>query len=124
MHLICVVKICLSTISLTNNSNELTTIKETSKYSIKSSDFLTDNDERNQEIVDDLEKGLYRKRILSYGGLLQQKHKILNLDDAEDGNLINTSDEDKTTDEEEKAHSITAIWHFEKQNYYLKDLKR
>ncbi|PNZ46884.1 replication protein, partial [Staphylococcus cohnii subsp. cohnii] len=23
-----------------------------------------------------------------------------------------------------KAHSITAIWNFEKQNYYLKDLKR
>ena len=42
--------------------------------------------------------------------MLKQKHKILNLDDAED----------KTTDEEEKAHSITAIWHFEKQNDYLK----
>lgn len=37
--------------------------------------------------------------------MLKQKHKILNLDDAEDGNLINTSDEDKTTDEEEKALS-------------------
>ncbi|EVJ22994.1 hypothetical protein U029_02678, partial [Staphylococcus aureus CHAP6102] len=24
------------------------------------------------------------------------------------------------TDEEEKAHSITAIWNFEKQNYYLR----
>ncbi|RIO13898.1 hypothetical protein BUZ92_13865, partial [Mammaliicoccus sciuri] len=78
-------------------------IKETSKYSVKSSDFLTDDDEKNQEIVNDLEKGLYRKRMLSYGGLLKQKHKSLNLDDAEDGNLINTSDEDKTTDEEEKA---------------------
>src|SRR5699024_3589981 len=64
-------------------------IKETSKYSVKSSDFLTDDDERNQEIVNDLEKGLYRKRMLSYGGLLKQKHKILNLDDAEAGNLIN-----------------------------------
>src|SRR5699024_396640 len=113
-HLICVVKMYISTISLTNNSNELTAIKETSKYSVKSSDFLTEDDERNQEIVNDLEKGLYRKRMLSYGGLLKQKHKILNLDD----------DEDKTTDEEEKAHSITAIWNFEKQNYYLKDLKR
>ncbi|MBA1397389.1 hypothetical protein GHK66_10295 [Staphylococcus sciuri] len=61
--------------------------------------------------------------MLIYGGLLKkQKHKILNLDDAKDGNLINTSDEDKTTDEEEKAYSITAIWHFEKQNDYLKKL--
>lgn len=42
---------------------------------------------KNQKIISDLEKGLYRKRILSYGGLLKQKHKILNLDDAEDGNL-------------------------------------
>ena len=55
--------------------------------------------------MNDLEKGLYRKRMLSYGGLLKQKHKILNLDDAEDGNLINTSNEDEST-EEEKTHSI------------------
>ena len=99
-------------------------IKETSKYSVKSSDYLTGDREKDSEIVSDLEQGLYRKRMLSYGGLLKQKHKILNLDDAEDGNLINTSDEDKTTDEEEKAHSITAIWNFEKQNYYLKNAKR
>ena len=30
--------------------------------------------------------------------------------------------EDKITDEEEKAYSITAIWNFEKQNYFLKNL--
>ncbi len=40
--------------------------------------------------------------MLSYGGLLKEKHKILNLDDAEDGNLINTSDEDKTTEKKKK----------------------
>ncbi|MDS3918912.1 protein rep, partial [Staphylococcus hominis] len=57
-----------------------------------------------------------------YGGLLKQKHKILNLDDAEDGNLIKTSDDEMTTDEEEKARSITAIWNFEKQNYFLKNV--
>ena len=53
--------------------------------------------------MSDLEK-LYRKRMLSYDVLLKQKPKILNLDDDEEGNLINTSDE------EEKAHSITPIW--------------
>ncbi|HDE0167289.1 TPA: hypothetical protein PB390_002592 [Staphylococcus aureus] len=58
--------------------------------------------------------------MLSYGGLLKKKHKILNLDDAEGDNLVNTSDENKLTEEEEKTHSITAIWNFEKQNYYLK----
>ncbi|MHD0417690.1 protein rep, partial [Staphylococcus aureus] len=44
------------------------------------------------------------------------------LDDAEEGNLIQTSDEEKMTEEEQKAHSITAIWNFEKQNYFLKNL--
>ena len=97
-------------------------IKETSKYSVKSSDYLTGNHEKDAEIVQDLEQGLYKKRMLSYGGLLKQKHKILNLDDAEDGNLIKTSDDEMTTDEEEKAHSITAIWNFEKQNYFLKNV--
>ncbi|HGH5505026.1 TPA: protein rep [Staphylococcus pseudintermedius] len=97
-------------------------IKETSKYSVKSSDYLTGNQEKDAEIVQDLEQGLHRKRMLSYGGLLKQKHKILNLDDAEDGNLIKTSDDEVTTEEEEKAHSITAIWNFEKQNYFLKNV--
>ena len=97
-------------------------IKETSKYSVKSSDYLTGNQEKDAEIVQDLEQGLHRKRMLSYGGLLKQKHKILNLDDAENGDLIKTSDDDAITDEEEKAHSITAIWNFEKQNYFLKNV--
>lgn len=91
-------------------------IKETSKYSVKSSDYLKGNHEKDAEIVQDLEQGLYRKRMLSYSGLLKQKHKLLNLDDAEEGNLI------QTTEEEQKAHSIMAIWNFEKQNYFLKNL--
>ena len=76
----------------------------------------------NLEIISDLEEGLYKKRMIAYGGLLKIKHKELNLDDAEDGNLIQTSDEgdEKISDEEEKANSIIAIWNFEKQNYYLK----
>ncbi|MCJ8062856.1 protein rep, partial [Staphylococcus aureus] len=34
--------------------------------------------------------------------------------------LINTSDKDKTTDEEAKAHSIWAIWNSEKQSFYIR----
>ena len=95
-------------------------IKETSKYSVKSSDYLTNNQERNLEIVGDLEFGLFRKRMISYGGLLKEKHKLLNLDDMEDGNLVQTSDEEKPSEAEQEANSIIAIWHYQKQNYYLK----
>ena len=46
MHLICDDKTFLNTISLMNNLNDLMAIKETSKYSVKSFDFLTDDDEK------------------------------------------------------------------------------
>ncbi|WP_420494488.1 protein rep (plasmid) [Macrococcus psychrotolerans] len=101
-----------------NNAIE-SAIKETSKYAVKASDYLTSDQEKDLEVVNDLEQGLYKKRMISYGGLLKIKHKELNLDNAEDGNLIQTGDE-KISDEEEKANSIMAIWNYEKQNYFLK----
>ncbi|QYA34218.1 protein rep (plasmid) [Macrococcus psychrotolerans] len=94
-------------------------IKETSKYAVKASDYLTSDQEKDLEVVNDLEQGLYKKRMISYGGLLKIKHKELNLGNAEDGNLIQTGEE-KISDEEEKANSIMAIWNYEKQNYFLK----
>ena len=42
-------------------------------------------------------------RKLRFSVPLKQEHKILNLDDAEDDNLIQTSDKDKT------IYSIAAI---------------
>lgn len=101
-----------------NNAIE-SAIKETSKYAVKSSDYLTSDQEKDLEVVNDLEQGLYKKRMISYGGLLKIKHKELNLDNVEDGNLIQTGEE-KISDEEEKANSIMAIWNYEKQNYFLK----
>src|SRR5699024_12293399 len=44
-------------------------IKETSKYSVKSSDFLTYDDEKYQEIVNDMEYVIYRQRMNIYGGI-------------------------------------------------------
>ena len=41
------------------------------------------------------EQGLHRKRLISYGGLLKEVHKKLNLDDAENGDLIHANDEEK-----------------------------
>src|SRR5699024_11439688 len=60
-------------------------IDETAKYPVKDTDFMTDDEERNLQRLADLEEGLYRKRLISYGGLLKEIHKELNLDDAEDG---------------------------------------
>lgn len=92
-------------------------IQETAKYSVKDSDYLTGNQEKDLEVVKDLETGLYRKRMISYGGLLKEVHKELNLDDAEDGDLVHVDDEKDSV--QEKAYSIVAFWNWEQQNYYL-----
>lgn len=93
-------------------------IDETAKYPVKDSDYLTDDQERNLEVVQDLETGLYRKRRISYGGLLKEIHKQLHLDNVEDGDLINTGENDEEVSE--NAYSVVAIWNWKKQNYYLK----
>src|SRR5699024_11282105 len=78
-----------------HNSDIKSSIDETAKYPVKDTDFMTDDEERNLQRLADLEEGLYRKRLISYGRLLKEIHKELKLDDAEDGDLINTDDEEK-----------------------------
>src|SRR5699024_9585146 len=63
-------------------SDRKSAIDETAKYPVKDTDFMTDDEERNLQRLADLEEGLYRKRLISYGGLLKEIHKELNLDDA------------------------------------------
>src|SRR5699024_12862025 len=101
-----------------NKYNIKTVIDETEKKPVKDTDFMTEDEERNLQRLDDLEEGLYRKRLISYGGLLKEIHKELNLDDAEDGDLIHTDDEEKA---DEDGFSIIAMWNWERKNYFIKE---
>src|SRR5690625_5174930 len=93
-------------------------IDETAKYPVKDIDFTTNDEEKNLKRLSDLEEGLHRKRLISYGGLLKEIHKKLNLDDSEDGDLIHTDDEEKA---DEDGFSIIAMWNWERQNYFIKE---
>ncbi len=88
-------------------------ILETAKYPTKPFKLEIEN----KQVVDDLYNGLYRKRQLGYGGLFKTIKKQLALDDAENGDLIHTSDDSESLSEGTK---IVAIWNAAKQNYYLK----
>ncbi|WP_080471436.1 protein rep [Staphylococcus epidermidis] len=93
-------------------------IDETAKYPVKDIDFTTNDEEKNLKRLSDLEEGLHRKRLISYGGLLKEIHKKLNIDDAEDGDLIHTDDDEKA---DEAGYSIIAMWNWERRNYFIKD---
>lgn len=57
---------------------------EASKYAVKSTDILG-----SLEVLKILDKCLNKRRLIAFGGLFKKLQKELNLDDAEDGNLVN-----------------------------------
>lgn len=66
-------------------------IAETAKYTVKDDDFLISGDESlTDKAVYILDSALARRRLIAFGGRLKVVHKSLNLDDVENGDLINT----------------------------------
>lgn len=88
-------------------------ILETAKYPTKPIKL----DVENKQVVDDLYNGLYRKRQLGYGGLFKKIKKQLQLDDVENGNLVQTSGEENDLSSGTK---IVAYWNATKQNYFIR----
>lgn len=80
-------------------------VAETAKYTVKADDYLIkDEDGKIDEgltdnVVKTLDKALHRKRLVSFGFIFKEIHKMLKLDDTEDGSLENTDNEDKLRDD-------------------------
>lgn len=74
---------------------------EVAKYTVKDSDYLIRDSqgkldiERTDKVVYTLAEALFNRRLIAWGGILKDIHKQLNLDDAEDGNLVITDQEDE-----------------------------
>lgn len=80
-------------------------IAEVAKYTVKDKDFIVRDDVTMkviEKMTDDavliLDNALAYRRLTSFGGILKDIHKKLNLDDAEEGDLINTDNEDLRED--------------------------
>jgi plasmid rolling circle replication initiator protein Rep len=98
-------------------SSLLASAQETAKYQVKSADYMTDDDNRNQQVIDDLEQALAGTRQIGYGGLLKQIKQQLKLDDADNGDLVNV-DGDKLSEPTE-AELIVARWDQQRKNYLI-----
>lgn len=76
-------------------------IAEVAKYSVKSTDYII-RDKSTQQILEAmtdsavfvLDLALAHRRLTSFGGLLKDIHKKLNLDDPVDGDLVVTDNDD------------------------------
>lgn len=93
-------------------------LAETAKYTVKDNDYiLAGNDEMTDSAVMILDRALANRRLVAYGGELKKIHKSLNLDDVENGDLINTaSDEDIREDVDYVLERYR--WHIGYKQYY------
>lgn len=74
-------------------------IAEVSKYAVKPADVLTPADwDLTVRTVEQLDKDLNGRRLIAYGGTLRQLHHQMHLDDAENGDLVHTSQDDATAE--------------------------
>ena len=103
-------------------------VAETAKYTVKADDFLIRDEKGNiqenltDEVVETLDYALHRKRLTSFGFIFKEIHKKLNLDNAEDGDLTNT-------DNEELREDLTNIilryqWNIGIKNYVLVEVSK
>lgn len=100
---------------------EQNAIFEVSKYPVKDTDVIRGDKitAENVQTVKDLDTALAYKRLISYGGLLKEIHKELNLSDVEDGDLIHIDEElDEIAN---GAIDVMAYWHVGLQNYVISE---
>lgn len=100
-------------------------VLETAKYPVKPFEIEKDkngkiikrSEEKITQITGDLLEGLHGIRQLGFGGIFKDIRKELQLDDIENGDLVNTSDEET---DPSKGEQVVAYWNYWKGNYFIK----
>lgn len=96
-----------------SEKSELAAAKETAKYQVKSSDYITGDRQRDLLYIEHLEQALANTRQFGFGGVLKDIRHDLKLDEKED-DLINVDNEKESESEPEK---VTYKWNFKFNNY-------
>lgn len=100
-------------------------IAEVAKYAIKDDDLIikNENGQVDEKLTDDavfiLDKALANRRLVAFGGRLKEIQQQLKLDDMENGDLINTDNEDEQLRDDLKF--VIEIYHWKVgYNQYIK----
>lgn len=94
-------------------------ICETVKYTVKDKSYILPYDwDLSKDIVYTLDMALADRRLIAWGGVLAKIHKLLNLDDEVDGDLIHI--DDNSTLDDSKSQ-VTYFWNVGYQQYIQGD---
>lgn len=102
-----------------NSTGLFSAICEFAKYTVKDKDYVLPYDwDLSKDIVKTLDDALANRRLVAWGGILKDIHKMLNLDDEVNGDLVHIDD-----DALESGYSddlLFAFWHTGYQQYVVK----
>ena len=96
-------------------------VAEVAKYAVKPSDVISpySDDKMTDFVVSVLDTALNGRRLVAFGGILKVIHKLLNLDDDLDNDLVNVDGDDIRDD---LNYVICRYqWHIGYSNYILLD---
>jgi plasmid rolling circle replication initiator protein Rep len=85
-------------------------LKEVSKYTVKDTDYISDDKELTDKLVGTLGKALKGRRLYAYGGILKQIAKELNAAQPDNG--------DETIRNDVGEMVVTYRWNMGLANYY------
>lgn len=76
-------------------------IAELGKYTCKPDEIILPQDwKMTEDTLRILDNALANRRFIAMGGVIKEVHKALNLDDMEDGDLVHTTDDDLSDDDQ------------------------
>lgn len=95
-------------------------VAEVAKYTVKPGEWLSSDDDATDARVELLATVLKNRRLVAYGGLMQELRKALKMEDAEKADLVNTESADG---EEIRGDVLIALerysWQVGVTNYVL-----
>ena len=101
--------------------NTAEAVAEVAKYAAKDSDYVIEKDlDLSMNVVETLDYALERRRLVAFSGIMKEWHKKLNLDDAEDGDLVHIETEKDAELESEQIQVETYAWNVGYMNYIKK----
>lgn len=94
-------------------------VAEVSKYAVKSSDYLHLDLDFQDDSVFTLSYALHSRRLITMGGVIRKAHSLLNLDDADSGDLVQVGADDEIR---EDVAQIVVRWRWGFGSYCLAEI--
>jgi plasmid rolling circle replication initiator protein Rep len=99
-----------------NGKGKHKAVAEVAKYTLKDTDFVHDDNELTDKLIEVLSTSLKGRRLFAFGGLLKQIAKQIGIEELAEGDLVHIDEENVRED----VATVLEVyrWNFGLANYY------